>query len=38
MDARIWLTGAEGEPRSVPISGERTVVGRDPEADINLDD
>ena len=38
MDARIWLTGAEGEPRSVPISGERTVVGRDPEADIHLDD
>ena len=38
MDARIWLTGAEGEPRSVPISGERTVVGRDPEADIHIDD
>ena len=38
MDARIWLTGAEGEPRSVPISGERTVIGRDPEADIHLDD
>jgi predicted component of type VI protein secretion system len=38
MDARIWLSGAEGEPRSAAISGERTVVGRDPEADINIDD
>ena len=38
MDARIWLTGAEGEPRSVPIGGERTVVGRDPEADIHIED
>jgi pSer/pThr/pTyr-binding forkhead associated (FHA) protein len=38
MDARIWLTGAEGEPRSVPLGGERTVVGRDPEADIHIED
>ena len=38
MDARIWLTGEEGEPRSVAISGERTVVGRDPEADIHIED
>ncbi len=38
MDARIWLSGAEGEPRCVAISGERTVVGRDPEADIQIDD
>ncbi len=38
MDARIWLSGAEGEPRSVAISGERTVVGRDPEADIQIED
>jgi predicted component of type VI protein secretion system len=38
MDARIWLTGRDGEPRSIPISGERTVVGRDPEADIHIDD
>jgi hypothetical protein len=38
MDARIWLTGAEGEPRSVAISGGRTVIGRDPAADIHIDD
>ena len=38
MDARIWLSGSEGEPRSVALEGERTVVGRDPEADIHLDD
>jgi FHA domain len=38
MDARIWMTGADGEPRSVPLSGERTVVGRDPEADIHIGD
>jgi predicted component of type VI protein secretion system len=38
MDARIWLTGGAGEPRSVPLSGERTVIGRDPEADIHLED
>jgi predicted component of type VI protein secretion system len=38
MDARIWLTGAEGEPRSVAIEGDRTVIGRNPEADIQIDD
>jgi pSer/pThr/pTyr-binding forkhead associated (FHA) protein len=38
MDARIWLSGAAGEPRSVGLSGERTVVGRDPEADIHIED
>jgi pSer/pThr/pTyr-binding forkhead associated (FHA) protein len=38
MDARLWLTGAGGEPRSVALSGERTVVGRSPEADVQLDD
>jgi pSer/pThr/pTyr-binding forkhead associated (FHA) protein len=38
MDARIWLSGAEGEPRSVPIAAERTVVGRDPDADIHIED
>ena len=39
MDARIWLTG---EPRAsrarCAIAAERTVVGRDPEADIHIDD
>jgi predicted component of type VI protein secretion system len=38
MDARIWLTAKGGEPRSVALSGERTVVGRDPEADVCLDE
>jgi pSer/pThr/pTyr-binding forkhead associated (FHA) protein len=38
MDARIWLTGPGGEPRSVALAGERTVIGRDPEADIHIDD
>jgi predicted component of type VI protein secretion system len=38
LDARIWLTGDEGEPRSVALSGGRTVVGRDPDADIHIDD
>jgi predicted component of type VI protein secretion system len=37
MDARIWLTGKGGEPRSFPIAAGRTVVGRDPEADISLE-
>lgn len=38
MDARIWLTGADGKPRSAALSAARTVVGRDPEADICIDD
>jgi predicted component of type VI protein secretion system len=38
MSARIWLTGSEGEPRSVALSGERTVVGRDPEANLHIAD
>jgi predicted component of type VI protein secretion system len=38
MDARIWLTGEGGEPRSVPLSGARTVVGRNPDADIHIED
>ena len=38
MDARIWLTGAGGEPRSLALTGERTIVGRSPEADLHLDD
>jgi predicted component of type VI protein secretion system len=37
MDARIWLTGKGGEPRSFALE-ERTTVGRDPEADICIDD
>jgi len=38
MDARVWLTGKGGEPRSVALSAERTVVGRSPEADVHLED
>ena len=38
MDARIWLSGGEGEPRSVALAAERTVVGRDPDAEIHIED
>jgi predicted component of type VI protein secretion system len=38
MEARLWLTGAGEAPRSVALSGERTVVGRSPQADVQLDD
>jgi pSer/pThr/pTyr-binding forkhead associated (FHA) protein len=38
MDARIWLSSGGDAPRSVPLSGERTLIGRSPEADVRLDD
>ncbi len=38
MDARLWVSSGGGAPRSVGLSGERTVVGRSPEADIRLED
>lgn len=39
MDARVWILGpGGGPPQSVALTGERTVVGRDPEAGIHLDD
>ena len=38
MEARIWVTGKSGEPHSFPLAEERTVVGRDPEAGVPLDD
>jgi len=38
MDPRIWLTGERGEPRSVALAAERTVIGRSPDADVVLDD
>jgi predicted component of type VI protein secretion system len=38
MDARVWLTGEDGAPRSFPLAAGRTVVGRDPGADIAIDD
>jgi pSer/pThr/pTyr-binding forkhead associated (FHA) protein len=39
MDARIWISGrGEESPRSVALAAERTLVGRDPEAAIHIDD
>lgn len=38
MDARIWVSSGGEAPRSVALSGERTVIGRSPEADVQLDD
>ena len=38
MDARIWLTAEGGEPRSVPLPEGRTMVGRDPDADLCIED
>jgi pSer/pThr/pTyr-binding forkhead associated (FHA) protein len=37
MDARVWLTGRGAEPRSFALT-ERTTVGRDPEADVCIDE
>ncbi len=38
MDARIWVSSGGEAPRSVALAGERTVVGRSPEADLQLED
>ncbi len=38
MEARIWLMAAGGEPRSIPLPEGRTVIGRDPEADLWIED
>ncbi|MGD9736887.1 MAG: FHA domain-containing protein [Solirubrobacterales bacterium] len=38
MEARLWLSAGGEAPRSVPLAGERTVIGRSPEADVVLDD
>jgi predicted component of type VI protein secretion system len=38
MDARIWLTGQGGEPHSTPLREGRTVIGRDPDADLCIED
>ena len=38
MDARIWVSSGGEAPWSVALSGERTVVGRSPEADVRLED
>ena len=38
MDARIWLTGGWGAALGGACASGRTVVGRDPEADVSIDD
>jgi predicted component of type VI protein secretion system len=38
VDARIWVSAGGAAPRSLPLAGERTVVGRSPEADLTLED
>ncbi len=38
MEARIWVNDEGGAPHSVALAPGRTVVGRDPEADVHLDD
>jgi predicted component of type VI protein secretion system len=39
MDARVWISGPGQEaPWSVALTAERTVVGRDPEAAIRIED
>jgi len=38
MDARIWVSSGGEAPRSRALVGERTVVGRSPEADLQLED
>jgi predicted component of type VI protein secretion system len=38
MDARVWLTGSEGEPRSVALAARRTVIGRSPDSAIHIED
>ncbi len=38
VDARIWLTGKGGEPHSFPLASGRTTIGRDPDADVPIDD
>jgi pSer/pThr/pTyr-binding forkhead associated (FHA) protein len=38
MDARLWVSFGGEPPRSVSLGAERTVIGRSPEADVQLDD
>jgi predicted component of type VI protein secretion system len=38
VDARIWVSAGGAAPRSVPLAGERMVVGRSPDADLTLED
>lgn len=38
MDARIWVSAGGEAPRSFPLPAGTSVVGRDPEADVPLED
>src|SRR3954454_14411492 len=38
MDPRLWISAGGEAPHSVALDGERTVVGRSPEADVVLGD
>lgn len=38
MDPRLWISASGEAPHSVPLTEERTVVGRSPEADVVLED
>jgi predicted component of type VI protein secretion system len=38
MDARIWVSSGNEPPRSVALQDEVTIVGRSPEADVQLED
>src|SRR4051812_18491069 len=37
MEPRLWISSSGEAPHSVALSGERTVVGRSPEADVVLE-
>ncbi|HEY3552157.1 MAG TPA: FHA domain-containing protein, partial [Solirubrobacterales bacterium] len=38
MDPRLWISSSGEAPHSVALTGERTVVGRSPEADVVVED
>src|SRR5690242_15057877 len=38
MEPRLWISSSGEAPHSLALSGERTVVGRSPEADVVLED
>jgi pSer/pThr/pTyr-binding forkhead associated (FHA) protein len=38
MDARIWVSSGGEAPTSFALVGERTVIGRSPEAELRLED
>jgi pSer/pThr/pTyr-binding forkhead associated (FHA) protein len=38
MDPRLWISSTGEAPHSVALSGDKTVVGRSPEADVVLED